>query len=40
MIVATLRWMENYVDIRFPCSEEDLDTALSSIHAKDVTQHS
>ena len=35
MIFATLRWMENYVDIRFPCSEEDLDTALSSIHAKD-----
>ena len=39
MIVATLRWMENYVDIRFPCSEEDLDTALSSIHAKDVTPY-
>lgn len=39
MIVATLRWMENYVDIRFPCSEEDMDTALSSIHAKDVTPY-
>ena len=39
MIFATLRWMENYADIRFPCSEEDMDTALSSIHAKDVTPY-
>ena len=33
MIHITARWMENYVEINFPCSEEDLTKAIKSLRS-------
>ena len=37
MIHITARWMENYVEINFPCSEEDLTEAIKTLRSVDTS---
>ena len=37
MIHITARWMENYVEINFPCSEEDLTEAIKDLRSVDTS---